>query len=208
MEQKEQEIISLAKINDNEAIEILIKKYRNIIFTTMREYSLYLKGMELDDFIQEGNLGILKAIKYFDENKNVKFSSFVRLCIKSELISFVKKYSSKKHEILTDIIYCRKFTDKEEAYGLINDEIYGSDKDNPEKILFIKELFKEIKVFLEKELSMFEQKIFILLAKGYSYNEICILLKNKPKKIDNTIQRIRQKLKKQGLEKNFKSIYF
>lgn len=208
MEQKEQEIISLAKINDNEAIEILIKKYRNIIFTTMREYSLYLKGMELDDFIQEGNLGILKAIKYFDENKNVKFSSFVRLCIKSELISFVKKYSSKKHEILTDIIYCRKFTDKGEAYGLINDEIYGSDKDNPEKILFIKELFKEIKVFLEKELSMFEQKIFILLAKGYSYNEICILLKNKPKKIDNTIQRIRQKLKKQGLEKNFKSIYF
>lgn len=174
----------------------------------MREYSLYLKGMELDDFIQEGNLGILKAIKYFDKNKNVKFSSFVRLCIKSELISFVKKYSSKKHEILTDIIYCRKFTDKEEAYGLINDEIYGSDKDNPEKILFIKELFKEIKVFLEKELSMFEQKIFILLAKGYSYNEICILLKNKPKKIDNTIQRIRQKLKKQGLEKNFKSIYF
>ncbi|MEG0515270.1 MAG: RNA polymerase subunit sigma-70, partial [Cetobacterium sp.] len=65
MEQEELKLISLAKENNNEAIEVLIKKYRNTVFAVMREHILYLKGMELDDFIQEGNLGILKAIKYF-----------------------------------------------------------------------------------------------------------------------------------------------
>ncbi|MGL4865046.1 MAG: sigma-70 family RNA polymerase sigma factor [Cetobacterium sp.] len=207
MEQEEQRIISLAKLNDNEAVEILIKKYRGTIFSVIREYTLYLKGMELDDFIQEGSLGILKAIKYFNDSKNVKFSSFVRLCVKSELISFVKKHSSKRHDILTDIIYCRKFTDKELVYDSIIEEVYSSDKDNPERILFIKELFKEMKIFLKKELSVFEQEILILLSKGYSYREICTLLKKEPKKIDNTIQRIRQNLKKQGLNKLFRESF-
>ena len=204
MEQEELKLVFLAKENDNEAIELLIKKYRNTTFAVMREYTLYLKGMELDDFIQEGSLGILKAIKYFDKSKNVKFSSFVRLCVKSELISFVKKHSSKRHGILTDIIYCRKLTDKGVIYDSIIEEIYSSDKDNPERILFTKELFKEIKIFLKKELSVFEQEILILLSKGHSYREICILLKMESKKIDNTIQRIRQKLKKQGLSKLFR----
>lgn len=207
MEQEEEKIISLAKENDDEAIELLIKKYRNIIFTVIREQTLYLKGMELDDFIQEGTLGILKAIKYFDNSKNVKFSSFVRLCIKSSLISFVKKYSSKKHDILTNTIYCRKFTDKEVIYELTIEEVYVSYKDNPERVLFIKELFKEIKIFLKNELNIFEQEILILLSKGYSYREICILLKKEPKKIDNTIQKIRQKLKKQGLSKLFRESF-
>lgn len=204
MEYEELKIVFLAKLNNDEAIELLIKKYRNIIFAVMREYTLYLKGMELDDFIQEGNLGILKAIKYFDVSKNVKFSSFVRLCVKSDLISFVKKHSSKRHEILTDIIYCRKFTDKEAIYDSIIEEVYSSDKNNPEKILFIKELIKEIKLFLKKDLSIVEQETLILLSEGYSYKEICMVLKKQPKKIDNTIQRIRQKLKKQGLSKVFR----
>lgn len=204
MEREELKLVSLAKENDNEAIELLIKKYRNTIFAVMREYTLYLKGMELDDFIQEGSLGILKAIKYYDGSKNVKFSSFVRLCVKSDLISFVKKHSSKRHDILTDIIYCRKFTDKEVMHDSIIEEVYSSDKDNPERALLTKELYKEIKIFLKKELSVFEQEILILLSKGYSYREICILLKKEPKKIDNTIQRIRQKLKKQGLSKLFR----
>lgn len=207
MEQEELKLISLAKENDNEAIELLIKKYRNIVFAVMREHTLYLKGMELDDFVQEWNLGFLKAIKYFNDSKNVKFSSFVRLCVKSELISFVKKYSSKRHDILTDIIYCRKFTDKETVYDSIIEEVYSSDKDNSERILFIKELLKEMKIILKKELSVFEQEILILLSRGYSYKEICTLLKKEPKKIDNTIQRIRQKLKKQGLSKLFRESF-
>lgn len=208
MEQEELKLVFLAKENDNEAIELLIKKYRNTTFAVMREYTLYLKGMELDDFIQEGSLGILKAIKYFDKSKNVKFSSFVRLCVKSELISFVKKHSSKRHDILTDIIYCRKFTDKQMEYESIVEENYSSDRDNPERILFIKELIKEIKIFLKKELSIFEQEILILLSSGYTYREICRLLKKEPKKIDNTIQRIRQKLKKQELNKLFRESFF
>lgn len=201
MELEENEIIYLAKINNDKAIEILIKKYRLIIFSIMKEYTLYLKGMEIDDFIQEGNMGILKAIKYFDKNKNVKFSNFVRICIKSELISFVKKYSSKKHQVLTESIYCRKFTDKEKYYELEIEEIYNSNNYNPERILLLKELFDEIEIFFKKELSLFEQEVFILLYKGYSYKDICDRLKKKSKKIDNTIQRIRQKLKKQGLNK-------
>ncbi len=107
----------------------------------MREYTLYLKGMEIEDFIQEGNIGILKAIKYFDKSKNIKFSSLVRLCIKSEIISFVKKYSTKKHVILTNAVYSRKFIDRGIESEFLIEEVYSSDKDNPERIFFLKELY-------------------------------------------------------------------
>lgn len=86
-----------------------------------------------------------------------------------------KKHSSKGHNKLTDVIYCSKFIDKEVIYDLIIEEVYSPDKDNLERIVFIKELFKEIKIFLKKELSVFEQEILILLLEGCSYREICTL---------------------------------
>lgn len=201
MHQDEISIIYLAKKNNDEAIELLINRYRNTTFTVMREYTLYLRGVEIEDFIQEGNIGILKAIKYFDKSKNVKFSSFVRLCVKSEIISFVKKYSTKKHGILTNAVYSRKFEDRDIEPEFLMEEVYSSDRDNPERIFFFKEFYENLKIFLKKELSLFEQEVLNLLIKGYSYKEICIELSKEPKKIDNTIQRVRQKLKKEGLSK-------
>lgn len=203
MDQEEKRIIQLAKENDDEAIEIIIKRYKNITFSIIREHVLYLKSMERDDFIQEGNIGIVKAIKYFDMNKNIKFSTFVRVCIRSQLISFVKKHTTKKHNVLTETIYCRKFTDRDVEYETLIEDIYSSDKDNPEKLLLLKELFEELKIFFQNELSRLEQEIFILLLKGYSYKDISSTLERKPKKIDNTIQRIRQKLKKSNFNKVF-----
>lgn len=201
MDQKESLIISLAKNNDEESIEKLIKRYRKMILVVIKEYSLWLKMIELDDFIQEGNIGIIKAIKYFDSSKNVQFSTFVKLCIKTRLISFVTSYSLQKHNILTNTIYNGNLSIKENTFRLTIEETCGSDRFNPEKIFFIKELYSELKLFFEKELSLFEQEVFIRLFKGYSYKEICINLKEKPKKIDNTIQRIRKKLKSKGINK-------
>lgn len=199
-------LIYLAKENDDEAINILIKRYRNTIFIVMREYNLYLFGMEIDDFIQEGNIGILKAIKYFNKEKNTKFSSFVRICVQSEIISFVKKYSRKRHRILTDAIYNRSFTDIDIDDELLIENICNSDKYNPEKKFFFKEFHEKLKIFFLKDLSSSEQKVLALLSNGYSYREICIELKKEPKKIDNAIQRIRQKLKKNELEKTFNQL--
>ncbi|MGL5411857.1 MAG: sigma-70 family RNA polymerase sigma factor [Cetobacterium sp.] len=203
MLQQELKIICLAKENDHEAIEILIKKYKKTTLMIIREYNLYLIGMEIDDFIQEGNIGILKAIKYFNEEKNVKFSSFVKLCIKSEIISFVKKYSRKRHVILTNAIYNKRFIDPAIEDEVIIENLYPSNRYNPEKLFFLKVFCKELKKFFIKELSSSEQQILILLANGYSYKDIYIELKKEPKKIDNTIQRIRQKLKKYELDKLF-----
>lgn len=201
MDQKESLIISLAKNNDEESIEKLIKRYRKMILVVIKEYSLWLKMIELDDFIQEGNIGIIKAIKYFDSSKNVQFSTFVKLCIKTRLISYVTSYSLQKHNILTNTIYNGNLSIKENTFRSTIEETCGSDRFNPEKIFFIKELYSELKLFFEKELSLFEQEVFIRLFKGYSYKEICINLKEKPKKIDNTIQRIRKKLKNKGINK-------
>lgn len=201
MEQEESLIISLAKNNDEESIEKIIKRYRKMILVVIKEYSLWLKMIELDDFIQEGNIGILKAIKYFDGSRNVQFSTFVKLCIKTRLISFVTSSSLEKHNILTNTIYNGKSLTKEGEFKSIVEEISGSDRFNPEKILCIKELYNELKIFFEKELSLFEQEVFVRLFKGYSYKEICVNLKEKPKKIDNTIQRIRKKLKKASIIK-------
>ena len=201
MEQEESLIISLAKNNDEESIEKIIKRYRKMILVVIKEYSLWLKMIELDDFIQEGNIGILKAIKYFDSSRNVQFSTFVKLCIKTRLISFVTSYSLQKHNILTNTIYNSNFSIKENTFKATTEETYGSDRFNPEKILYTKELYNELRFFFEKELSLFEKEVFIRLFKGYSYKEICTNLKEKPKKLDNTIQRIRKKLKKASITK-------
>ncbi|MGL5725326.1 sigma-70 family RNA polymerase sigma factor [Cetobacterium sp.] len=192
---EENEVIHLAKMDVEEAIEILIKKYQNMTFLILKEYNLYLKSMEFDDFIQVGCIGILKAIRYFDNTKDFKFINFVKLCMKAELISFVKKNSSKKQNLLTEATHQKVFSGEEFIQGLSIDEIIGTDIYNPERLLIYKELVMSLKKFTKQEFSELEYNVFELMIEGYSYTEIAKFLGKNKKMIDNTMQRVKRKVR-------------
>jgi len=183
------EDILLAKQGDIDSIEKIVTEYRNLIY--IRNKSLFLKGAEREDLVQEGMIGLMKAIKSFDENRSVCFSTFASLCIKRQIITAVKNYNSEKNKNLNSAM-------QGEGYSELQDLIrYNSPSlryYTPEQIVIGKELMKLLKKFLKDNLSGLEKDVFIFMVKGYGYLEIAQKLEKEPKAIDNSIQRIKKKV--------------
>ncbi len=184
--------VYLAKYGDQESIEKIIKNKQFLIYAVVKENNFYLKNGDIDDLVQEGNLGLVKAIKYFNKEKNIKFNTFAGLCIKCQMIGFIEKQNSNKNIYLTTAL---SYNDMLNRGGNFIENI-SSNKYNPEEIFLKKEKFNSLKDIQEANLSKFEKEILQWLMKGYSYRNIIELLNEKPKRIDNTIQRIKQKIKK------------
>ena len=188
-------IIYDAQYGNQQAIEQIIKLNQNLIISVIRKYNFYVSTGEIDDLIQEGNIGLIKAIKYFDSEKNIEFKSFARLCIKCRIIEYIQSQNKGIHKILTNAVnfYTDSFIDDYIIYF----EQVGINYNTPESIFLKKE---ELKYIFNKinqlQFSDLENNIFMLLSKEYTYSDIIKLSKEKPKKIDNTIQRIRNKIKK------------
>lgn len=188
-------IIYDAQYGNQQAIEQIIKLNQNLIISVIRKYNFYVSTGEIDDLIQEGNIGLIKAIKYFDSEKNIEFKSFARLCIKCRIIEYIQSQNKGIHKILTNAVnfYTDSFIDDDIIYF----EKLGINYNTPESIFLKKE---ELKYIFNKinqlQFSDLENNIFMLLSKEYTYSDIIKLSKEKPKKIDNTIQRIRNKIKK------------
>ncbi|MGL5355628.1 MAG: sigma-70 family RNA polymerase sigma factor [Cetobacterium sp.] len=181
MEKIKLEDIRLAKSGDEEAIFLIFKVFKKSILGSNSH--LFLNGADTDDLLQEGYIGLTKAIKYFDESKNVSFGTFAYLCIRRQIITAVKTYNSNKNICLNNSTQNEYIVDN-----------YLKDKmPNPEEVLLQKEFKKKIIIFSEKNLSDFEKIVFHYMHLGYKYNEIADLTEISKKKIDNTIQRIRKK---------------
>lgn len=185
----EKKILLQAQQGDEIAIEIVMKQYQGAVYKNSQ--SFFLKGGDHNDLIQEGYIGLMKAIKGFDEKKEACFATFANLCIKRQIISTVKKYNIEKYKILNDAIQQENYSDQQEKVH------YNSPSMNfhtPEEILLGKELLVFLEKYLKENLSPLEKKVFHLLAKQYTYIEIAEMLNDSPKRIDNTIQRIRKKI--------------
>lgn len=187
-------IIYDAQYGNQQAIEQIIKLNQYLIISVIRKYNFYVLNGEVDDLIQEGNIGLIKAIKYFNIEKNVDFKSFARLCIKCQIIEYIQTQSKKKHNLLTNAIsYINLFENDENIFW----EDLGINYNTPESILLKKEeLEKTFDKINQLQLSEFERDILNLLSKEFSYSDIIKISKENSKKIDNTIQRIRNKIKK------------
>ena len=185
MEENINTILKKAQTGDSEAIDWILKEYSKILSFNAQKY--YLIGAEQEDLLQEGILGLLKAIKFYDETKS-SFSSFAFLCIRREMISAIRKANTQKNSVLNEALTTSSMI--EDSSDLDN---YISSENNPEEAYLLKEEIKEFKNFSDKNFSKFEKEVLKYLIRGYSYREIAKILSKNLKSIDNTIQRIRKK---------------
>ncbi|MGL4868344.1 MAG: sigma-70 family RNA polymerase sigma factor [Cetobacterium sp.] len=181
--------VMLAKNGDSEAIEKVFLRYKNDILRNSR--NLYIKGGDVDDLLQEGYIGLIKAIKSYDDSREVCFSTFANLCIKRQIITAVKSSNSNKNLKLNTSIIGDKDINLEDLAQYSKPSLnYHS----PEDILLGKELVNMLGDFLNDNLTPLEKKVFYYLCKQYRYNEIAELLNEPSKKIDNAIQRVKKKI--------------
>ncbi|MGL5089166.1 MAG: sigma-70 family RNA polymerase sigma factor [Cetobacterium sp.] len=183
------EDVLLAKKGDIESIEKIVIEYSSFIF--MRNKTLFLKGADREDLVQEGMIGLIKAIKSFDENRNTAFTTFASLCIKRQIITAVKNYNSLRNKNLNNAMIGDGYAEVEEIIKYNNPSLKYC---TPEQILIGKELMKFMEKYLKDNLSGLEKDVFLYIIKGYSYLEIAKELNKEPKAIDNSIQRIKKKV--------------
>ena len=186
MEYNDFELVSLIRENNEEAREILYNKYKPIIVkkSTDQIYKLGSYGMEINDLIQEGYIGLDNAINCFNEKENTSFYTFALLCIDRQIITYIKKNTNNKAMVLNDAI---NLDDGKEYLFRDNTDIEGS---------FInKEDAKEFINLICDSLSDIEKKVFSLKLEGYDIGEIDNLLNKDTKVIYNTLHRIKYKIK-------------
>lgn len=201
---KVNEVVALAKNNDRAAFNFLITKYKGIIYKIITSGNYFLQDGDHDDLIQEGLIGLFKAIRDFDEN-NGKFEAFSKICIDRQLISAIKTSTRKKHTPLNEMIPLDRNLPENDNLTMM--DIFGAKKDvqfnidleelNPEEQIILKEQASIDKEMLEKSLSEKEKAVYYLYLEDKSYKEIMEVLNvDSPKMIDNAIQRVRRKIEK------------
>lgn len=180
-----------AQEHDYESEIELFTRYKNNINRISR--SFFLVGGDTEDLIQEGMIGLYKAIKYYTADKNASFSTFANLCIKRQIQTAVKMATSHKNKILSSAIPIAEEETNEE-----DDEHLGlvipSSAPNPDDSLISKETINEIKLQIKEKLSVLELKILSQYLAGKSYNEISEKLDLNKKSVDNALSRIKSKL--------------
>lgn len=175
--------INLAQNGDYEALEKVTEDYKGLVYKAAHLF--FLKGGDFNDLLQEGFIGLIKAIRTFNENRNASFSTFANICIRGQIITAIKQSNSDKYKILN----LNNEPEEEIDFKIKNN------LSSPENILLGKELTELLRFYLSNNLSFLEKQVFIYLCKEYTYIEIAKILNESPKKIDNTIQRIKKKIK-------------
>ena len=177
---------------DSLAMDELIRKYTDVVRKEARK--LYLIGGDEEDLIQEGMIGLFRAIQTYNKEQENSFSSFARLCILRQMYTAVTASNRKKHQPLNSYISFDEpvFGKKEETRM---EELISADekKSNPEKIVLDKEQADMIESVIVERLSSYEKKVLDLYLQGLNYDHIAEQLKKTRKGVDNAIQRIRRK---------------
>ncbi|TCT15723.1 RNA polymerase sigma-30 (SigH) subunit [Natranaerovirga pectinivora] len=189
----DEEIILHIKSGDNDALEYLMNKYKNLVKKKARTY--FLIGADSDDIIQEGMIGLYKAIRDFKDDKEASFKVFAELCVTRQIISAIKASTRKKHVPLNSYISLNKpmYEEDYEKNSLL-DRMPSEKVVNPEEMLIDKENLNMIEYELDNRLSGFEKDVLKLYLDGVNYTKIAELLDRPIKSIDNALQRIKRKV--------------
>lgn len=192
------ELLSYIREQNEEAGEILYKKYQPLITsiaTRMFGQIQNKSGIELSDLIQEGMVGFSYAIHNYDETNGALFFTYAKTCIERKIISTIIASQRLKHKILNESISFNVETDHQEQMDI--DAFLSDNRLNPEVLLLSNEEERELQDRIYQSLSDQERQVLDLKVSGFTYGEIAELLGLTKKKVDNTIQRIRSKLKAQ-----------
>lgn len=190
---EEKDILILAQSGNMEAVEFLLNKYKNFVKSKSRTY--FLVGAEKSDIVQEGMIGLYKAIKDYNPEGGSSFRSFADLCITRQIITAIKTATRLKHMPLNSYISLNKSVDDENENTMI-ESLLEIQHPDPEEIMINKERLGILENQLKNCLSKYETNVLKRYAMGKSYVEIAKELGKSEKSIDNALQRIKKKLEK------------
>ena len=190
----DEEVIEDAKTGNVSALEYLINKYKSFVRAKARTY--FLIGADREDIIQEGMIGLYKAIRDFREDKLSSFRAFAELCITRQIITAIKTATRQKHIPLNSYVSLNKPIFDEESDRTLMDVISEESVSDPEEMMINREEFTGIELKMSEILSELEWEVLSLYLQGKSYQEIAEDLDRHIKSIDNALQRVKRKLEK------------
>lgn len=184
-------LLEKAKFGDENSIEKLLTEYKPLVNKIARSY--FLTGGDMEDLVQEGMIGLFKAIKNFQDDKNTSFKTFATTCIKNQIQTAVRVASSEKNMVLSTALPI----EQQDPFDEDDDEIeivLPSPLPKPDEKIENQEMFKNTAKKIISVLSKFELKILISYLKGYNYSEIASQNQISKKSVDNALSRIKNKL--------------
>jgi RNA polymerase sporulation-specific sigma factor len=189
---KDENIIELIKNGDEQALSFLLEKYKDLVSAKAGKY--YMIGSEKEDMIQEGMIGLFKAIKDFKLEKQNTFKTFANICIERQMITAIKCSNRQKHMPLNSYLSLNTSAyDNDEDSNELIDTFNSKTIEDPLETITKKEYYKEVEDAIDKSLSKFEKQVLNRYIKGESYIVIANKLEAPVKSVDNAIQRIRKK---------------
>ncbi|MBR5505625.1 MAG: RNA polymerase sporulation sigma factor SigH [Clostridia bacterium] len=188
------ELIIISKEGNGYAIEVLLERYRNFVRARSRTY--FLIGADKEDIIQEGMIGLYKAIRDYKPEAQASFKSFAELCITRQIITAIKTATRQKHIPLNSYISLSKPVYDDESDRVLLDTVFERKRLDPEEIMIDKERFYSIEEKLSKILSKLEWSVLLKYLEGKSYVDIAAQIGKTEKSIDNALQRIKKKIEK------------
>jgi len=187
----DEEMVRMAQEGSSTAAEHLIEKYKELAKIKSAKY--YIIGGDKEDVVQEGMIGIFKAIREFDESKEASFKTFAEICINRQIISAIRKANLQKHQILNESVSLNQEQNPAEDAATL-EEMICSKNDNPESLMLMQEIVEYLRSDNDKLFSPLEKKVLDKMLQDKKYREIAADLEKSDKSIDNAIQRIKKKI--------------
>jgi RNA polymerase sporulation-specific sigma factor len=198
--ESDEEVVKLAKTGDETATEYIINKYKN--FVRVKAKSYFLVGADREDIIQEGMIGLFKAIRDFKADKLSSFRAFAELCITRQIITAIKTATRQKHIPLNSYISLNKPVYDEDSDRTMLDIVSGAKIMDPEQVFIDHELSDDLRDKIKQNLSELESQVLVAYLEGESYQEMAKKLSRHVKSIDNALQRVKRKIEKTLAETN------
>lgn len=187
----DEKVVILAQNGDKRAVEYIVGKYKG--FVEIRSIPYYMAGGERDDLVQEGLIGLYKAIKSYSKEKNANFKTFAEICVVRQMISAVKSSTRKKNSPLNHYVSIHI---PEDELDTISSKLVDIKNKNPESMLIEKEAADGMQNKIFSVLSDFESLVLNYYLSGISYKEIAKILGKTAKAVDNALFRIKKKIEK------------
>lgn len=188
----DEQLVKMSQEGSETAEELLIEKYRSLAKGKAKIY--YIVGADREDVVQEGMIGLFKAIRSYDPDRDAAFRTYADMCINNQIITAIKRANRLKHRPLNESLSLSNAVSEEDSETTMGEVLRDKKENNPEELLLMREVIDCLNAQDSGIFSKFEQKVWNEKLKGHTYIEISQNLDKSPKSIDNALQRIRKKV--------------
>ena len=190
----DEELIVLLRDGETQITDYIIEKYKDLV--RRKTKSMYILGADHDDLLQEGMIGLFKAIRDYDAGRDASFYTFADLCITRQVYTAIQASNRKKHSFLNTYVSLYEGKDAKDGEPLeLIQALVSNDTRNPEEMIIDRENLESLENCIEQELSSFEMQVLELYLTGMSYTEIARVLGKTDKATDNAMHRVKTKIK-------------